>query len=159
MSEQEKKPKDGHIQDLLQNELDYTVTKKTKARKVKDIEKDAEVEPNNPQIWKELGKEYYFENNLTKALDAYRKAIAINSKDVVTLDYIGQIHVMQGEVEEGIVCFEEAIEIKPDFLEARVNLIVVYERQGKFKEAIVEINKAIKIDDKNSYFYFIRSIR
>ncbi|MHA1245490.1 MAG: hypothetical protein ACTSP7_13110, partial [Candidatus Heimdallarchaeota archaeon] len=64
MSEQEKKPKDGHIQDLLQNELDYTVTKKTKARKIKDIEKEAKVKPNNPKIWKELGREYYFENNL-----------------------------------------------------------------------------------------------
>ncbi|MHA1367263.1 MAG: hypothetical protein ACTSP5_12750 [Candidatus Heimdallarchaeota archaeon] len=45
------------------------------------------------------------------------------------MDYIGQIHIMQGEMEEGMACFKEAIEIKPDFLEAREQLLLLFTRK------------------------------
>ena len=50
--------------------------------------------------------------------------------------------------------YEKAIELWPGFPEAHNNLGDVYEREGRFKEAIAEYKEAIKLASEASYPYF-----
>lgn len=105
-------------------------------------------EPNNPVFIGEIGKLY-----LLRA-DAYRTLL--ESEDTaVRQDAIVQIETNLQAAEEVL---KRAVEAKPDYLPARYFLGIVYERQGKLKEAIGELANVLQLNQADIGVAFELSI-
>ena len=60
-------------------------------------------------------------------------------------NYIGTILIERGELDEAIEHFLQALRIKPDYVDAHINLAVVLDKQGRTAEAIEHYLQALRI--------------
>jgi Tfp pilus assembly protein PilF len=56
----------------------------------------------------------------------------------------------QGKMDEAMVMFQKAIQIKPDFSGAYANLGLAFANQGNIAKATIFFQKALKIDPNNT---------
>jgi hypothetical protein len=84
---------------------------------------------------KQLGRQQRFAGNWDAAIAEYQKSLQINFDDALTHDYLGYAYFRQGEYQEAAKEFNLAIERKPDYEWAYVNLIKVDCAQEKYEVA------------------------
>ena len=58
----------------------------------------------------------------TAAIDAYRRALAIDSGLAEVHNQLGIVHARRGELPAARACFEAALRARPDYSAARANL-------------------------------------
>jgi superkiller protein 3 len=85
---------------------------------------------------------YQEQEEWAKALDFYAKAIELDPKSVESFYNRGLILFEQNRVEESLVEFEKALEIKPDDPEFLEMAGRCYIHQADFKKAIDYLEKA-----------------
>lgn len=61
----------------------------------------------------------------------------------------GLTHLAKGNLDEALASFQQAVEIKADFLEGHLAVGQAYERKGMLDEAVAAVRKAIEIDPKD----------
>jgi tetratricopeptide (TPR) repeat protein len=66
---------------------------------------------------------------MASAIDHFNRAIA---------------HASSGQLDYALVCFQEAVRLQPDFVEAHNNLGTVFLRQQKFETAIIHYRQALR---------------
>lgn len=98
-----------------------------------------------PQI--NLGKEYVTQGKYQEAIDASRRALAIDPSLERAHFNIGTAYLHQEETEQAIASFHRALEINPDLIEARINLGSALKEQGLYVEAVSILRKALSIAD------------
>ena len=64
----------------------------------------------------------------------------------------------EGEVEEAIASYRKAVEVKPDFADAYLNLGIVLKEEGELVEAIATYRKAIEVKPEFSSALFTGSM-
>jgi len=79
---------------------------------------------------------------LSKAIDAYKKSLKIDSKRYDTLYNLGVAYQIAGRYNEAGECYCKAIKLKPMSYEAHYNLAVLLRGMHYYKEAYDEIDKA-----------------
>lgn len=110
----------------------------------------------------EIGNVYvddYEVKDLHEAETNYRETIKINPKSKIAakaLNNIGQIYQNQKKKDNAIEMYKEVIKIDPDFEEAHYNLAATLEEKKMHKEALLEINEAIKLNPNNSSNYNVK---
>lgn len=115
---------------------------------VKNYQEATLREPQNPVFLNEIGKLYLLRS------DAYRTQL--NTGDA-------SLRVQaQKNVDENLALGEKslkaAIAAKPDYLPARYHLGIVYERQGRVRDAITELENVLKANNKDLGVAFELSI-
>jgi putative inorganic carbon (HCO3(-)) transporter len=60
-----------------------------------------------------------------------------------TLSNLGIVQARRGELEQAAASFRQALDMHPQYLEARLNLAVILERQGKTGEAVSEYRRIL----------------
>jgi len=115
---------------------------------IKNYQEASAREPQNPVFLNEIGKLYLLRS------DAYRTQLS--SGDAASRA------VAQKNVDENLVLGEKslkaAIAAKQDYLPARYNLGIVYERQGRVKDAITELENVLRVNNKDLGVAFELSI-
>mgnify|MGYP000869489506 CR=1 FL=1 len=66
----------------------------------------------------------------------------------------GLAYYNRGQLERSIAEYQKAIQIKPDFAQARNNLGNVYYNQSKLEEAVVEYQRAIAINPNHAKAHY-----
>jgi len=112
---------------------------------VKFIKKATEVNPNNPEVYKNLAIAYKSINKLENALKCCDKAIKLNTNYAEAYNHKAHILIELNEYGSAIKNWNRAVEIKPDFAEVLNNLGNVHAKLKKYDESIVYYNKAIQI--------------
>ena len=85
----------------------------------------------------------------TEAVDKFRKAIAIDPKNLHPHTELGKLLARQGKDDEAEKLFREALELAPKDIPSRTELGKLLARQGKDDEAEKLFREAAKIDPKN----------
>jgi len=115
---------------------------------IKNFDEASMREPQNPVFLNEVGKLYLLRS------DAYRTQL--NTGDVAARAE------SQKNVNDNLAMAEQklkgAIAAKPDYLPARYHLGIVYERQGRVKDAITELENVLRINNKDLGVAFELSI-
>ena len=96
-------------------------------------------EPNNPVFYNEIGKLFILR------ADAYRTLVA--SKDETTRKEAEAN--MRAELEKAAVELNQAIQVKPDYASAHYNLGILYERQGRIKDAIMKLEQVLQANNQD----------
>ncbi|MDO8462582.1 MAG: tetratricopeptide repeat protein [Deltaproteobacteria bacterium] len=83
----------------------------------------------------EIAKQYYEARNYPKAEQYFLKVLRHGNKFADVLNMLGVIYHNDGRFENAIDCFKEALGINPNYTEATLNLSVLYNDLGQYKEA------------------------
>lgn len=83
---------------------------------------------------------------LDDALAWAKKAIELSPKNITLIDTLGWVHRARGEHELAAKAIETAVSGDPKQANFRYHLGVVYAEQGKKKEAVASLQKALELD-------------
>ncbi|MGG6265357.1 tetratricopeptide repeat protein [Leptolyngbya sp. AN03gr2] len=84
------------------------------------------------------------------AIATYRKAIALNSKDILAYAYIADALRLQGKLDEAIQTYRQSISINPQFSYAYRGLGQALQQQGKLEQAVQAYRKAQSLDPRDT---------
>jgi len=107
---------------------------------------DSHVAHNN------LGNVYRRQEDITKAIEHFEKAIAIRDHPRTRSNY-GAALRKQGKMEEALAQYDRALELDPESKNAHFGLGILYAELGKRGEALLEYQRAIAIDPTYSEVY------
>lgn len=96
-------------------------------------------EPNNPVFYNEIGKLYILR------ADAYRTLLSSNDEKTK----VEAQNNVKSELDKAAEQLNQSIQVKPDFAQAHYNLGILYERQGRIKDAIVKLEQVLSINNKD----------
>jgi tetratricopeptide (TPR) repeat protein len=102
-----------------------------------------------------LGQSLFATNNRWKASGEFRKALQINPKLADAHKHLGDMLVTSPRrlYDQAAQAYTAALEIWPDYAEARVGLGDARQAKGQFDEAIEEYKKALAIEPTNARVY------
>ncbi len=72
-----------------------------------------------------LGEKYYAKGDHRSALNAFKKALELDSNDVIALNNLGVLYWQAGDIKKAVELFENALEIYPEYKESKSNYAVV----------------------------------
>ncbi len=83
-------------------------TKKDWTKAIKYYQKALEREPDNASLLRQLGIVYFHKENYTPSLAYFKKALTINSLDFMTLTYMADCYMAQGQQAKALQCITKA---------------------------------------------------
>jgi tetratricopeptide (TPR) repeat protein len=98
-------------------------------QRIAQAEKIVAQEPNNYQAWVQLGNDYFDTDQPQKAVNAYAKALEIDSNHQNTPSILtdqGVMYRKMGLFDKAIANFERANKLDPKHLQSLFNLGVIY---------------------------------
>ena len=87
--------------------------------------------------------------NFLKAESLAKNLLTRNEKDYQLYNLYGLILQKINKTEGAINYFQKSIHIKPDFVDAQLNLLRLLYDLKKYNEAIIQSKKCLKIDPKS----------
>lgn len=118
------------------------------------------LEPKNAKAHAQLGMALYHLHKETAAEAEYRKALALNPKDYNTWFNLGEVNLAFAAAEkkpaaikalrqEAMESYLKAVELNPDHAEAHFRIGVLLNGNGEFKEALIHLEAAKKLDGRH----------
>jgi tetratricopeptide (TPR) repeat protein len=103
----------------------------------------SELAPNQVAAWETMGMIYRDIRGVAAgaeewAIKSFEKAIELEPTNPVLRTELGKLYV---ETNKARAEFEKAIELKPDYIDARLQIVFSYEREENFSEAIRRAEK------------------
>lgn len=90
------------------------------------------------------------EGKKEEALEAFKKAVELDSTNAVALLNLAYTYDQQGMTEEAVAAYQDALQIDPRNLLAYNNLGVLYDTLGKYDEAMAAFQSALEIDPQDA---------
>lgn len=114
--------------------------------------KALEADQNFAQARVALGRSLYATNNRWKASGEFRKALQLNPRLAEAHKLLGDMLVTSPRrlYDQAVQAYTAALEIWPDYAEARVGLGDARQAKGQFDEAIEEYRKALAVEPTNA---------
>ena len=120
------------------------------SQRIAQAEKIVAQEPNNYQAWVQLGNDYFDTEQPQKAVNAYAKALEIDSKHQNTPNVLtdqGVMYRKMGLFDKAVENFERANKLDPKHAQSLFNLGVVYANDLKQNDkAIAAWQRYLAID-------------
>jgi protein O-GlcNAc transferase len=91
--------------------------------------------PDDPALWCTRGAAHRHALEFDAALSDYKQAIKLNPRFLQALSNLGEWHLARGSAENALTWLNAALQIDPDFFEARVNRLAALFELGRFEEA------------------------
>jgi type II secretory pathway predicted ATPase ExeA/tetratricopeptide (TPR) repeat protein len=114
------------------------------------LQKAVKADPQNAMTYYDLGKLYSQTKNHLKAINAYKKAADLNSDSANTFFNLGYAYAAIKDYGHAEQMFLRVIDLEPPYLDkAIVNLALVQYTQGKKRQCIENLGKALKVNPDN----------
>ena len=117
------------------------------------LEKTLQLEPDNAEVYNNLGIAYRKLGHYSKAISALEKAIQLKPNFVEAYSNLGSAYIYFGDYQQAISALEKAIQIDPSFAGTYYNFGFVYTKFGNFQKAAHYLEKAIQIDPNYAEAY------
>lgn len=129
------------------------LTGKERSLAIKQYEKLIHLFPDDSSSYLILSDLYTKEGNLQKAIVLYEKIIAFFPENALVHYNYGLLLENAGNSDVGEKELRRATEIQPDFVKAHLALALIYEKQKKYTEAIVQYQAVLRNKQKNPLIY------
>lgn len=113
------------------------------------LEHAVKAEPDLAAAHYNLGWVYQRTGDTTRAIEAYRAAIALQEPYPVAWNNLGLLLEQTGDWEGAVQAFQTAIEQFPEFSPAHNNLGATFAASGRFKSALHAYRDALEVDPRN----------
>jgi len=108
------------------------------------------VNESNPVTWINRGVDFFNLGQTEDAIEAYDRAIALNSQYSAAWNNKGVALISQGKYDEAIQACDEAIRLYPEYASSWNNKGFALMSQGKYDEAIQAYDEAIRLDSEDA---------
>ncbi len=95
------------------------------AERIRELEAETARNPAGLSAWVELGNLYFDTDQPRKAIEAYRRALALDPDNADVWTDMGVMYRREGNPEEAVRCFERAMTIDPRHEISRLNKGIV----------------------------------
>lgn len=123
-------------------------------------EKSLELDPENPDMWLNRGMSIRFMNRKnahTQAIESYQNAVKYDPNCTDAMNNLGNVtsriafttvdqEEAKGYYQMSEEAYQGALQLCPDRPEYYCNLAVLYHKEGRLKEALGQVNKALSLD-------------
>lgn len=116
------------------------------SQEIEMLEELVQKDPENPDAWGRLGDGFYRGQLYDKAVEAYTKAVNLQSGRADFHIKLGNAHFDRGTYEGAIEAYSDALGIDPENADVLTDLGIAYRRTGNPNEAIVAFRKAAQMD-------------
>lgn len=124
------------------------------------LRKSVDLEPNNSLYYYLLGFTHLAENNIDFARTSFLKALELSPENPEYLRGLAWTEYVSGNLERAELLLKRVLELDSGNTAARDNLIEVFIKEGKLKEAEEEIQKFRNFDPKDwQIFQRIQQLR
>lgn len=121
-----------------QNQLEQTIA---------SLQLAAQQNPNNAEIWSQLGHAYFDSDQPAKAIEAYTRSLSIIPDNPPVMTDLGVMYRRNGEPEKAIEMFDKALEINPVLEQARFNKgVVLHNDLGDTEGALQAWQELLRIN-------------
>jgi tetratricopeptide (TPR) repeat protein len=118
---------------------------------VEAYSKALEIRPFYADAYVGLGDAKAAQSDVDGAVAAYQKALSFNPINAKVYVSLGKLYYSEKQLYyESVQAYKKAIELDPEYLDARTGLAEVYEDKGLYQEAIGEYRKVVEADAKNT---------
>jgi tetratricopeptide (TPR) repeat protein len=118
---------------------------------IKAYAKAIELRPFYAEAHVGLGDALAAKGEVDPAVAAYQKGLEHDPMNAKVHVSLGKIYYAEkGLYYESVTAYKKAIDLDPQYLDARMGLAEVYEDKGLYKEAIEEYRKVVDADGKNT---------
>ena len=105
------------------------------------------------QVCLEQAQQHWQAQQWQETIQACAKALALNQQLATAHKLMGDALQKTGRAKEAIGYYQEAIAIKPDYVEVYANLGTLYAQQQQWQQAIKYYQQALKVDPKFTAVY------
>ncbi len=84
-----------------------------------------------------------------EAIDHYRQALAINSRDVLAMNNLSSVYLQRREYARALETLAKAMTVDPKDVEVHNNMGLAFEGQRKYKHAIASYELALKLSPEH----------
>jgi tetratricopeptide (TPR) repeat protein len=114
------------------------------------LSKAVELEPENPDAWRELGDALLNEDRLKDATNAFRQAVELRPNDVGSLVQLAHTAYAAGDPEDAIGAVRQAVERDPNSLGARRALLEIYRAARRPEDALAAAEELAESDPNDA---------
>lgn len=136
------------------DEKDAALQKDWQLKAIQQDSLSLAIYPKNNDPLAHKGLMYYHLKDFNKAIENYKKAIALGDLDPKTFSNMGTLYSEMGHNDLAMENYKKAVEIDPRFVDARRNLGCLMAIGGNFTEAISQFQEALKYDPNNADILF-----
>ena len=112
--------------------------------------KSIAIDPGNAKAYSQLGLAYTALKNPSHAIEAYQKAVQLDSDCPDVYFNLGYLYATQKDYSMAEKMFDQAVKKNPPYLdEALFNLALIQAKQGKRKESIKSLERALQVNPQN----------
>ncbi|MGA3007681.1 MAG: tetratricopeptide repeat protein [Opitutaceae bacterium] len=104
-----------------------------------------ELEPDNGDAYRRLGRTYLEDKKKDRALEMYKKAVAVQPNDFKTHQDLGSWYSREGDYDKATPEFEKCLRLAPDDADPHRVLGGAYRHLDRFDEAERELRKAVEM--------------
>ena len=95
------------------------------------------------------------EKTTQDALEAFQTEVAIDPENSGAWYEIAEIHRQQGQLEQALQCFHEAVEYHPEFEEARIGFARTLMNLNRPIDALAHLDAAVRLNPDNKVTHFL----
>lgn len=121
-----------------------------------EIRKKVEKNPENPELYIDLGLALQERGKIEEAIAEYTKSIQMDPTYVRAISRRAQAYMRINEIDKAIQDFEEVINMDPEGFWGRVSyssLGIIYTNKKEYLKAIDYYQKAIELEARDDYYY------
>lgn len=118
-----------------------------------DYQQSLALNPNQCEIYKNLGVIQYYAGRFAQAVEYYHQALSLKADYPEALSNRGLAYYDMFELELALTDLNAAIELKPNFAAAYNNRGLVFKKLGKLETALQDFNQAIRINPDYAQAY------
>jgi tetratricopeptide (TPR) repeat protein len=123
-----------------------------------DLRRALEIEPQNGDGWRYLGRIYQESNRFADALAAYRKGVDVQPGHFKNYQGLCSLYPDLGNYEEGIPQCLKLVTLAPDFPSAHLALAAAYANWGHYAEAENESRVALNLDPTSTTTFQVLAV-
>lgn len=123
-----------------------------------------EKQPNNPDLYQDIGDEYQRLNRFDDATKAYEQMLRIHPGDGVALYNLGKIQVQTGDAQQGVAQLQQALDAHAPMAPVSFYLGMGLAKTGQDAEAAQSLEKCLASDPspflrRSAWFELVRVYR
>lgn len=130
----------------------------TVSKSAAEISAQIEKDPNNAELYYRRANIYFEEKYLDKALADIKQALVLAVDNPVYLFQQGRILYAMNRTQDAAKCYEKAISLKPDFVEAQLKLAELYYLVKEHKKSLDLFNVVLATDKQNTEALFYKGM-
>jgi tetratricopeptide (TPR) repeat protein len=125
----------------------YYYVQKNDSAALRDFERAADLNSENPETYYQIGNIYFFRKGYEKAEEAYDHAILLDSLQPTYVFAKGLMRQQQGQIDQAITYYNDALKCDPTFIKGLLALHDVYLEEKKNPDQAYTYNERVMLID------------